>query len=152
MILNSFFEIRKKIDQKQQQGSIRTNDTIKLEFEVKEKMAQCGKNISKMNEYLKKNRSKDQGLFEKRQKIYDSLHLQYNTFNKMLFNKSNGADYEESGFSEPAGDTSSRTGRLLGAPIEKRIGGGAARELTDIEKDGMREIEERDRQTDELVD
>lgn len=59
MIINCFFEIRKKIDQKQNSGSTRTNDTIKLEFEVKDKLAACAKSISKMNEYLKKNRSKD---------------------------------------------------------------------------------------------
>ena len=52
----------------------------------------------------------------------------------MLFNKSTDSSLSESGFSEPGGDTSSRTGRLLGAPIEKRNGGGVQRELSDIEK------------------
>lgn len=60
----------------------------------------------------------------------------------MLFNKSSDLR-NESGLSEPGLDTSSRTGRLLGDPIEKRSGGGVTRELTDIEKDGMREIEQR---------
>lgn len=62
----------------------------------------------------------------------------------MLFNKSSDLK-NESGFSEPGGDTSSRNGRLLGAPIEKRGGGGVTRDLSDIEKDGMREIEENDK-------
>jgi len=100
-----------------------------------------------MNEYLKKNRSKDENLFDKRQKIFDSLHKQYMTLNQLLFNTSD-ADSSLDILSDSAAGPldSSRDAKL----IEKRPRG-VNRELTDIEKNGMREIEENNIKQDEMI-
>ncbi|EAR89506.1 syntaxin-73 protein, putative (macronuclear) [Tetrahymena thermophila SB210] len=142
VVIQLFFDIQKKIDQKQL-FQTRNTELIKLEFEIKNKMVVCNQNIVKMNDYLKKNRSKDENLFQKRQKIYDNLHQQYITLNNLLFKNDNDiSSYDDN-------NTINDSSAKIGFQSRQK---GARRDLTDLEKNQMREIEEQDQLQEKILD